>query len=357
MSTAEIVNLPSSNRVAIPSQATAIEQSRAIAEVQAMVVVAQQCKRDVTAALSEIRSACAQPALANKAFFRYARAGSQITGPSIHLARELARCWGNINYGITELSRDSVTGTSEMSAWAWDLQTNTRNSNTFIAPHKRDTKAGAKDIVDLRDVYENNANLGARRVREAIFAVMPEWVVEDAKERCLATVANPGDGKTTAQRASDIIKAFADMGVRQAQLEQKIGLKVSDWTDHDVASLKVIGGSLRRNETTVADEFTAPAQQRVTAAEIKQQAAPAAARPTWAGHEVQVAAKPSDPMLDSQLKRMQIGFKEKGYTDPVDRHMFIEQTLDLPADSIASSGDITSGQCEIVISALAALNG
>lgn len=275
MSTAEVV-LPSSNRQINISQATAIEQSRAIAEVQAMVVVAQQCKRDVTAALSEIRASCAQPALANKAFFRYARGGSNITGPSIHLARELARCWGNITYGITELSRDNHNGTSEMSAWAWDVQTNTRNSNTFIAPHKRDTKAGAKDITDLRDVYENNANLGARRVREAIFAVMPEWVVEDAKERCLATVANPGDGKTTAQRAADIVKAFADMGVKQTQLEQKLGSKVSEWSDHDVAALKVIGGSLRRGETTIADEFTtAAAQQRVTAAEIKQQTPPA----------------------------------------------------------------------------------
>lgn len=342
MSTAEIVNLPSSNRVAIPSQATAIEQSRAIAEVQAMVVVAQQCKRDVTAALSEIRSSCAQPALANKAFFRYARAGSQITGPSIHLARELARCWGNLSYGITELSRDNVAGVSEMSAWAWDLERNTRNSNTFIAPHKRDTKAGAKDIVDLRDVYENNANLGARRVREAIFAVMPEWVVEDAKERCLATVANPGDGKTTAQRASDIIKAFADMGVRQAQLEQKIGLKVSDWTDHDVASLKVIGGSLRRNETTVADEFAAPAQQRVTAAEIKQQAPAHAA-----------AHAPITKLSKGQLIAIHTAFKELGMggEDEDVRAGRLEYIASLGIN-VTSTKDLTEAQAATVLDAL-----
>jgi hypothetical protein len=253
------------------SQATQIEQSRAIAEVQAMVVVAQQCPRNVTAALAEIRSSCAQPALANQAFFRYARAGSQITGPSIHLARELARCWGNITYGITELSRDVPAGVSEMSAWAWDVQTNTRSSNTFIVPHKRDTKNGSKDITDLRDVYENNANNGARRVRESIFAVMPAWVVEDAKERCLATVANPGDGKTTAQRATDILKAFSDMGVRQVQLESKLGSKVGDWTDHDIASLKVIGGSLRKGETTIDAEFP---RARVTAADLVEQELP-----------------------------------------------------------------------------------
>lgn len=295
-----------------------------------MVVVAQQCPRDVTFALAEIRASCAQPALANKAFFRYTRAGSQITGPSIHLARELARCWGNLTYGITELSRDSKTGTSEMSAWAWDLQTNTRNTNTFIAPHKRDTKAGLKDIVDLRDVYENNANLGARRVREAIFAVMPEWVVEDAKDRCLATVANPGDGKTTAQRAADIVKAFGDMGVRQVHLEHKIGLKVSEWTDHDVAALKVIGGSLRRGETSVADEF-AQQPQRTTAADI-----------VGASKAASVAAAEQVTAMIDMLATL-------GLTEHDDQ---IEYVCGVLGDSVESLGALTARQSAAALSAL-----
>ena len=50
--------------------------------------------------------ACKQPALADRAFFRYSRGGGAITGPSIHLARELARALGKVQYGITELRRD-----------------------------------------------------------------------------------------------------------------------------------------------------------------------------------------------------------------------------------------------------------
>lgn len=235
-------------------QATAIEQSRAIAEVKAAVVVARQCPRDVNAAVEMMRESCAQPALASRAFFRYSRGGSQITGPSIHLARELARVWGNIQYGIKELRRDDKAGESEMLADAWDLQTNTRPSSIFIVKHKRDTKNGQKDLTDLRDIYENNANQGARRVREAIFAVLPPWFVEEAKELCMRTNEH-GGGKPVAARIADAVKWFEGAGVRVSQIEDKLGRKRGDWEAADVAQLELIGRSLQNGETTVADEF------------------------------------------------------------------------------------------------------
>src|SRR5581483_9671785 len=59
-------------------------------------------------------------------------------------------------------------GQSEMLAFAWDVQTNTRNSSVVINPHKGYT--GGRDLTDLRQIYENNANVISRRVREAILA-------------------------------------------------------------------------------------------------------------------------------------------------------------------------------------------
>jgi hypothetical protein len=245
-------------------QATAVEQSRAVAEVQAAVVVAQQCPRDVQLAVQQMRESCAQKALADRAFFRYSRGGSTITGPSVHLARELARVWGNIQYGISELRRDDDEKISEMQAFAWDVQTNTRSAAIFIVPHKRDTKAGQKDLTDLRDVYENNANQGARRVREAIYAVLPPWFTEEAKELCQRTIAE-GGGKPLAQRIADIVRWFEGQGVRLTQLEDKLGSKRAKWEAVDVSQLEVIGRSLVNGEITVDEEFP-PA--RVTADDI-----------------------------------------------------------------------------------------
>jgi hypothetical protein len=255
-------------------QATAIEQSRAIAEVKAAVVVAQQCPRDVNAAVEMMRESCAHPALASRAFFRYSRGGSQITGPSIHLARELARLWGNIQYGIKELRRDDQAGESEMLADAWDVQTNTRSSSIFIVKHKRDTKNGQKDLTDLRDIYENNANQGARRVREAIFAVLPPWFIEEAKDLCMRTIEH-GGGKPVATRIADAVNWFKGAHVRVAQIEEKLGRKRSEWEAADVAQLEVIARSIRNGETTTADEFPV---QRASAEDFTAPAQPAQAQ-------------------------------------------------------------------------------
>lgn len=259
-------------------QGTAIEQSRAVAEVQAAVVVAQQCPRSITAAQTAMRESCSQKGLAERAFYRFPRAGQTVSGPSVHLARELARCWGNVQYGIAELRRNDAEGYSEMQAWAWDVQTNTRSASIFVVPHKRDTRDGVKELVDMRDIYENNANNGARRLREAIFSILPPWFVEDAKDRCSATLRD-GGGKPLAQRIADAIKLFAEQyGVTLDQIERKLGRKSDQWTEYDVAQLTVTYRSLQRGEVTRDDEFP---PERVTAAEITAQAAapPADAEP------------------------------------------------------------------------------
>jgi len=253
------------------SQSTSIEQSRAVAEVQAAVIVAQNRPRDEAAALNRIRATCGQKIVAEKAFYRFPRSDKTVTGETIHLARELARCWTNLDYGIRELARDDQRGESEMLAVCWDLEANTRVTNTFIAPWRRDRKDGARALTELRDIYENNANLGARRLRECLFSVLPPYVIEVAKETCLKTLA--GDGTLPlAQRIADVIASFNNIGVIVDQLEAKLDRRTQRWTALDVAQLGVIGRSITRGEVTKEEEFP-PA--RVTGAEILASAQPA----------------------------------------------------------------------------------
>lgn len=247
-------------------QGTAIEQSRAAAEVYASVLSAKNSPRDQQMARRLMRDACGMKALAEQAFFRFNRGGSQVSGPTVHLARELARCWGNIQYGVQELRRDDEAGQSEMQAFAWEMETNARASSIFIVPHKRDKKGGPEALNDMRDIYENNANNGARRVREAIFSVLPMWYVEEAKELCVETLK--GDGSVPLQqRISKAIEKFTvDLRVTEQQLVEKLGRPASAWTELDLANLTVIIRSIQNGETTVADEFEPAAQ--VTTAEL-----------------------------------------------------------------------------------------
>lgn len=269
MSGIQRVEVPSAQQAQQIGQATAIEQARAVAEVQAVVVVAQQVPRIVPMALAQMEEACGQMALAERAFFRFPRGDGVVSGPSIHLARELARCWGNVQYGVQEMRRDDRAGISEMQAWAWDIQTNTRSSHVFIVPHKRDQRGGPKQLVDMRDIYENNANNGARRLREAIFAVLPIWFTERAKELCTETITK-GGGEPLDVRIANAVKRFGQIGVSVEEMESKLGRDQAAWTEHDVAQLSVSYKSIQRGEVTRADEFP-PIERRVTAADVAAQ--------------------------------------------------------------------------------------
>ncbi|MDI9885348.1 hypothetical protein QMZ92_13320 [Streptomyces sp. HNM0645] len=252
-------------------QGTAVEQSRAVAEVQAAVIVARQFPRNEALAIQKMRTGFSQHTLAVRSFFRFPRAGSTVSGETIQFAKELARCWTNIHYGVHELRRDDANGESEMQAWAWDLETNERASTTFIVPHSRWSKDyGSSRLEDPRDVYENNSNNGARRLREMIFSVLPDWFREQAKTIATNTLEKGQGDKPLAQRVADCIAHFEGLGVTVEQLEEnRSGRASGKWTNLDLGQLQIISESIRRGEVTIEEEFP---QQRVTVGEIRQQA-------------------------------------------------------------------------------------
>jgi hypothetical protein len=255
----EPVRLPAPVHV---GQATAIEQARAVAEVAAAVQVAQQNPRDMDRAWAEMRQAAGRLSLAERAFYKVANRGS---GPSVHLARELGRIWGNLDYGVHELSRDDVRGMSEVRAFAWDQQTNVRSSRTLQVPHMRMAKGERKPLIDLGDVYLNNQNIGARAVRECIFTMLPADFVAEAQDLCRQTIER-GDGTPLEQRITQMLAGFKHtFGVTVPQIEYRLARKRGQWTAGDVAELRIVYASMQRRETTVDDEFP---PRRVTAAEI-----------------------------------------------------------------------------------------
>lgn len=249
----------------VASQGTTIEQARAIAEVQAMVVVAQRLPRNVPAAISQVRESCKVFSLASVAFFEYSRGTASVSGPSIRLATELARCWGNINYGVVELSRDDARGVSEMLAFAWDVQTNVRNSTTFIVPHRRDKKGGAVDLVDMRDIYENNANQAARRLREMILRALPSWLVEDAKALCQGTLEKGEGDMPLDKRIARAIETMANAGISVDRLAAKHGPSTG-WTPVTLAQITVSLGSINRGEIQASEAYPTVAASIATQA-------------------------------------------------------------------------------------------
>lgn len=232
--------------------AVSIESSRAIAEAQGKLLIAKRFPRNQVEAYQNAMNACKRPSLAEKAIYSYPKGGQTVSGPSIRLAEELARCWGNIDFGIKELSQKD--GESEMQAYCWDTETNTISSQTFVVPHVIDTRTGQKKLTTTRDIYENNANMAGRRLRARILAVLPPDLVEDAVRECRKTLAGKND-QPIEDRIKKMVMAFQRFGVKPETIEKRLGRPIDTMTTDDVSEFVGIFNSLKDGNSSIQDWF------------------------------------------------------------------------------------------------------
>ena len=238
-----------------------IEQSRAIQEVQASLVIAKKFPRDQDAAYVRIMKACERFSLANQAEYAYPRGGQTVAGPSIRLAEVLAQNWGNLTFGIRELSQSH--GESEVEAFAWDLETNVKETKTFTVKHQRYKRgAGNVDLSDPRDIYEHTANQGARRMRACILGVIPGDIVESAQAKCRSTVEKGIGSKPLSDQVRVTIKNLDNVGVTKDMIEKRLGHKTDIINAEELIELNKINRSLYDNMTSREEWFTVKGEQQ-----------------------------------------------------------------------------------------------
>lgn len=248
LSVAENNNLPAQNNAS-----TAVEESRAIQEVQAMVIMAKRDPRDETASYNKIMQACKRPGLAQSAMYSYPRGGQQVTGASIRMAETLAKYWGNMDFGVVELSQKD--GVSEVMSYAWDLESNTRQVKKFHVKHSRYSRAkGNTKLSDPRDIYEMIANQGARRLRACILGVLPGDIIESAISECEKTLR--GDNKEPiSDKVKRCVAQFAEIGVTQEMLEKRLRHKMEATNVHELVTLGKVFNSIKDNMSSIKDNF------------------------------------------------------------------------------------------------------
>lgn len=249
------------------STTTEVESQRAIAETQAAVLMAKRFPRDQMAAMDKILTACTRATLAESATYSYSRGGSEVTGPSIRLAETIAQLWGNLQFGIRELSQ--ANGESEVEAFAWDIESNTRQVKVFKVPHTRHTKKGVNKLTDPRDIYELVANNGARRLRACILGVIPGDVVEAAVNQCDVTLKTKVE--ITPELIKNLLEKFSQFGVTKEMIEKRIQRRMDAITPAMVVSLRKIFNSLKDGMASPPDffEVAEAAQSKPPMAEVK----------------------------------------------------------------------------------------
>lgn len=286
------------NQVATDVTGSATDQQRAIAEVQASLLIAQSCPRNELRARDKLLVACQRLRLAEGAVYVYKRAGTEVKGPSIRLAEAAARYYGNLDYGFREVARRP--GESEVEAYCWDKESNTRVSRLFTVKHLRDLKGGKTMALSAeRDIYEAIASQAQRRVRSAILEIIPGDIIEDALDACDQTLKAAVPDLPKAIKA--VLQTFAAMGVNQVMLETRMGRKAESFQAADIIALRRIWAGMKDGISQASDWFDMSLADRPQEAQAapQQEQQPQEA-PQQAAQSVQQAPEQTQPAPQQQ---------------------------------------------------------
>ena len=218
-------------------------------EIQSAIVSAKHFPRNEVAASLSMTKSFARASLAENARYSFPRGGKQVTGPSVECARELARLWGNMRYGvrIILMTDDQV----HIRGYCVDLETNSQSEyeDQFKRLVQRKGRDGQTHWVqpDERDLRELIGRRGAILIRNAILSRLPSDLVDNALATAEKTLRGLASGELKASR-EDVIKTIANrfdqLGVSISMIEGYLGHALSDANADEVTELKSIGKSI-----------------------------------------------------------------------------------------------------------------
>jgi hypothetical protein len=324
-----------------------VEQQRAIAQVQASMLVARAMPRDRKQSLDLILQDCTDIDLAEEAEYEYSRGGSKISGPSIRLLEAVARRWGNLETGIEEISRQD--GYSEFRAFAMDLETGWRDSKIFQVKHWRDTNKGGYLLTDERDIYELGANMGARRKRACMEAVIPADIIRQAADQCQLTLKTKVD--VTPDLIASMVEQFSKFSITKEMIEKRIQRHITAITPGLVVQLRRIYNSLKDGMAQAGDFFdidpgsaapAAPAKSGVAGLKAAMGASPPAAGAS--------AGAPGHDEVMKMIERAR-GVVSKEITSDADKEVALLQIEEAESMLGALSGEQLEGAKKAIAAA------
>jgi hypothetical protein len=259
-----------SSALAVAETGTITSVAREESELKAAIFLARSFPRDELLCYARLMRSCARPGFADGAEYKFKRGSVKIdnqwvdnfvTGPSVQLAREASRCWGNIRYGIRLVALDEET--VHIKAYAHDLETNAyvETEDKFARLIQRKKKNGAPGETewikpDERDLRELINRRGAILERNAILKVLPPDAIQDAIAACSKTLRTASEGDLGANKEDTLrrlVVGFDGIGVTSAMLASFLGHPVAVINGEELAELRkvfraIVDGQGRRED-------------------------------------------------------------------------------------------------------------
>lgn len=286
-------------------------------EIQSAIAVAKRFPRNEDQAFGRLMKAADRTSFAEDAAYKFPRGGQPVEGASVNLAREAARVWGNIRYGLEIVRDDDVS--RQIRGWAWDMESNTKVTaeDDFQKLIQRRAKSGGGTTwvtPDERDLRELTNRRGAILVRNCLLQLLPKDLIEDALDQCKVTLQKGAASDPDAARKK-IILAFSSLNITPEMLEARAGHPLKECSPAEIAELRTIYKSIADGNSTWTDYATtevkaAPTVQRMSAQEKKSAAAAGPTPVAPAGETVTlgpVGVKDVAPFLNGFLVTLSNG--------------------------------------------------
>lgn len=224
-------------------------------EIQSAIVLARRFPRNEEQAFEKLMKACKRTSFAESAEYSYPRGQSTVSGPSVNVAREAARVWGNIRYGI-DVTRDDPDSRS-IRGWAWDLETNTKvqaeDDFRKVVFRKGYNGAPGREIpTDERELRELTNRRGAILVRNCILQILPKDLIEDALYQSSKTLKTKAEQDPEGEKKR-VIMAFSELNVAPAMLETYLAHPLAQCSPAEIVKLRGVYKSISDGHTTWAD--------------------------------------------------------------------------------------------------------
>jgi hypothetical protein len=238
---------------ALAEMGTAAAIARAQQEVQGAIIVAKRFPRNEDDCRAKLLKACKRTEFAEDAEYNFPRGDQDVAGPSVYLAREAARLWGNIQYGFEVIRDDQET--RMIRSFAWDMESNARTIQEDSFRKLIFRKKGGWVEPDERDLRELTNRRAAIGYRNCILQLIPSDYVNEACREANRTLQNKAAQDPDGERKK-IVDAFAEMNVMPSKLEEIIGHKLAEASPPEIAKLRGIYKSIRDGNSTIADYLT-----------------------------------------------------------------------------------------------------
>ena len=214
------------------------------------LAIARQYPRDIQKSIdNSIMMATMSLETAQSCGYALIKEGKPIMGPSAHLAKIIASCWGNIKTDakVVQITDKQVTSRGT----CWDLETNV--SSTFDVSRSIIGRTGKRYSNDVITATGNATN--SIVYRNAVFAVVPRSVVDKVYQAALTKITGDlSDESKLEKKRNEVLSDFKTYKITKEEAINLCGRQeLEQIRVNELALLIAILQSLKDGDTTVND--------------------------------------------------------------------------------------------------------